>query len=669
MRGRVLIFAGCILAGMLRISQALPAVSSSGGQGQIAFISTREGGHKLFVMNAHGSSVRRVVDMDAAAPAWSPDGKRILFSSGEGEEVHLYTIDASGGGLRQITSGQTYNYGASWSPDGTRIVFASRTKGKPFSLYIANADGSMKRRLTKNPKGDYSPAWSPDGKRIAFERSTGGNRHIAVVSTDGTNLVALTPKDGLAEAPAWSPEGARLTFRRYREDGREICIMNADGTGLTIALRTPGPYGGMDPAWSPDGTHLVVDAIIQGGVNSLYTMRTDGSELTRLSTTRFIDSSPAWAPTTGAVAAAQAQAPAQRSSSLPPQAQEAIARGLTAAKGKDYRQAIRHFEEARKNGPYAPEVLFNLGLAESRMPGRELAAMVWLKAFLAASPDAPQAEKVRDLYGRLETSAKATIARLLDLQKELVGKLPNGQERDEAFSRLSGCQARAGDFAGARRSADQAGSRKAKAYTYIAYYQADRGDLAGARRSAELSDDKRGVLLRIELIETGMRNYNSAMVMPEIAESEARKGDIPSALKMAAQAGDSRDLAYARVAYTQALQGDTTGGEETANRISDPSARQAVLRRIEIVRVLAGAGDSKNLRERVNVLFHHHKIIDTLNSASFPWFADLPGYLKTLHAKDSPLEIEWGVRKVLVDETGGMITNLDNLKNLGKSEG
>lgn len=65
---------------------------------------------------------------------------------------------------------------------------------------------------------------------------------------------------------------------------------------------------------------------------------------------------------------------------LPPEAQTAMDKGVIAAKQQDYMLAIRYFQDARKTAPDAPEVFYNLGLAESKMPGRELRAMAWFSA-------------------------------------------------------------------------------------------------------------------------------------------------------------------------------------------------------------------------------------------------------------------------------------------------
>ena len=76
--------------------------------------------------------------------------------------------------------------------------------------------------------------------------------------------------------------------------------------------------------------------------------------------------------------------------------QEAINNGIIATKVPDYLLAVRYFEEARKVAPQSPEIFFNLGLAESKIPGRELRAICWFGAYLTAAPDAPNTAAVKE---------------------------------------------------------------------------------------------------------------------------------------------------------------------------------------------------------------------------------------------------------------------------------
>jgi|CXWL01.1.fsa_nt_gi tetratricopeptide (TPR) repeat protein len=97
-------------------------------------------------------------------------------------------------------------------------------------------------------------------------------------------------------------------------------------------------------------------------------------------------------------ALAQTNAPAP----LPPAAQEALDKGIIAAKVPDYLLAIRYFEEARKLAPAAPVIYLNLGIAESKILSRELRAMAWFGAYLAAYPNAPNAAAVNEQIAVLD---------------------------------------------------------------------------------------------------------------------------------------------------------------------------------------------------------------------------------------------------------------------------
>jgi TolB protein len=84
---------------------------------------------------------------------------RIAFDNFE----DVWTIDADGADLTQLTRAPYPEFDPSWSPDGTEIAFRSERSGEP-EIWIMNADGTGQRRLTDG----LSPAWSPDGSLIAF---------------------------------------------------------------------------------------------------------------------------------------------------------------------------------------------------------------------------------------------------------------------------------------------------------------------------------------------------------------------------------------------------------------------------------------------------------------------------------------------------------------------
>jgi TolB protein len=178
------------------------------------------GSLEIHIMNADGSGRRRLL-RNGVAPLWSPDGERIMFVrlGGPGRRgwaaSYIYVMNADGSDPRRLTRMSEVNdSGPAWSPDGRKILFVgerdrgSRADGRRsrnFEIYVINADGSGKRNLTRHPGFDFAPEWSPDGKKIAFGTKRDGNFEIYVMNADGADQQNLTQNPATDRAPSWSP--------------------------------------------------------------------------------------------------------------------------------------------------------------------------------------------------------------------------------------------------------------------------------------------------------------------------------------------------------------------------------------------------------------------------------------------------------------------------------
>jgi TolB protein len=107
----------------------------------------RPGKLELFTMNADGSDVRQVTRLGAAsfAPFFHPDGRRIVFASNvadpKGRNFDLYLVNDDGTGLERITTHETFDGFPMFSPDGKRLVFASnRNATRPGETNVFIAD-------------------------------------------------------------------------------------------------------------------------------------------------------------------------------------------------------------------------------------------------------------------------------------------------------------------------------------------------------------------------------------------------------------------------------------------------------------------------------------------------------------------------------------------------
>ena len=205
------------------VETVIPTVDVSvalvGESGQIAYVSDRTGLPQVFLVDLATQSLAQITNMPEGAcqPAWSPDGKKIIFISPCMGMDEIY-------------------FGA--------------------SLYLMNADGSDLVLVSSVPGGDFDPAWSPDGKLIAFTSLRTGQMEIFVMNADDmTSITQVTKgvKGVEARQPAWSPEGLQIAFAVKRFGVYQLWLMNVDGAGQKQIVRSGVTFFDYLPTWSPDG--------------------------------------------------------------------------------------------------------------------------------------------------------------------------------------------------------------------------------------------------------------------------------------------------------------------------------------------------------------------------------------------------------------------------------
>jgi TolB protein len=195
-------------------------------------------------MNADGSSKRNLTPNRGfnAPGSWSPDGRKIVFTSNRDGNNEIYVMNADGSGQRNLSPNpSSHEFAGPWSPDGRTILFMTDRDGN-WEIYAMDADGSNARNLTRNPLNDGRDgglAWSPDGRRIAFgtnrdrNPSRRGQAEIYVMNADGSALRRLTRTPEAEFVFRWSPNGRQLLFGRFPSQPRwAFFVMNADGSGV-----------------------------------------------------------------------------------------------------------------------------------------------------------------------------------------------------------------------------------------------------------------------------------------------------------------------------------------------------------------------------------------------------------------------------------------------------
>jgi Tol biopolymer transport system component len=251
--------------------------------------------YELFVADADG---RALVDFDrtAAGFSWSPDGSMIAFSSFREETDYDIVVAARDGtGRRVVVDTPLSDSSPTWSPQGDLIAFSShpvldRDPGDE-DIFVVRPDRTGLTKLTGSPEWDSDPVWSSDGARIAYLSKEDGEREIFVMNADGSGRFAVTnaPTNDVVD-PVWSPDGTKIAFGVFSGTSWDVYVVNADGTGQ-MAL-ADGPKDEIGSEWAPDGSLIAYSAAESGdscgcdnsGTFDVYVVRSDGTDLTRLTT-------------------------------------------------------------------------------------------------------------------------------------------------------------------------------------------------------------------------------------------------------------------------------------------------------------------------------------------------------------------------------------------------
>ncbi|HLY22669.1 MAG TPA: hypothetical protein VKT83_09415 [bacterium] len=262
--------------------------------GRIVFLSDCDGSSQFYVINADGSSLARfprVPDVPKQI-AFSPDGRRIAFTSGQnriGRTDQIYIMGADGSHVTRLTTPPRTNDNPTFSPDGARIAFDSDRDGST-QIYMMNADGSRVVRLTSPPGSSSSPEFSPDGRKMVFDSDRGGSTQIYMMNADGANVVRLTDLRGKTNSLQFnsvslSPDGRKIAFTSQRDRGLpEIYVMSLDGTNAILLTKTTG--GGFEPVFSPDSRQI---AFLSWNDGQIHVMNTNGTKDTRLTNLHEVD--------------------------------------------------------------------------------------------------------------------------------------------------------------------------------------------------------------------------------------------------------------------------------------------------------------------------------------------------------------------------------------------
>jgi tetratricopeptide (TPR) repeat protein len=224
-----------------------------------------------------GGGASRLVTIDGAMPAVSPNGRLLLYRSERSDSEGFHIFDMTSGEDRRITIFRQHML-PRWGGDNQQFLFTAQEPAtKLWKIQLGFADGKGDPVILHDGR---TPDWSPDNSLVVYQGAdpAGNNPGLYLLPFGGGETTRLTNHES-DRSPDFSPDGAKIAYMSTRAGNWDIYVVDTAGSAPRQLTTNPSQDG--LPVWSPDGSRLayVSDS---GGSWAIFTISANGGEPTRL---------------------------------------------------------------------------------------------------------------------------------------------------------------------------------------------------------------------------------------------------------------------------------------------------------------------------------------------------------------------------------------------------
>jgi TolB protein len=158
------------------------------------------------MLNSRGEIIKQLTSRAGinVSPAYSPDGRHIVFVSDRSGKPQLYLMELSSGNTQRLTFEGVENAEPDWSPTENLVVYSSLRGGIYQICTIDPFNIGSSAQITKDQANHESPSWSPDGNQIIFAKRDGTGHKIYGIMKNGMYQRMLFSMPGSQTYPRWA---------------------------------------------------------------------------------------------------------------------------------------------------------------------------------------------------------------------------------------------------------------------------------------------------------------------------------------------------------------------------------------------------------------------------------------------------------------------------------